>query len=102
MNRDQFTRSQCTTGCAQMPQRAPEPDDNDEEAMVTLLLVDESLVRRGLRMWLDRAGTRVSSGVKFLRLMQKHWIGSRAIAHSRGREETVRPQVSWRSSAAMK
>src|SRR5438876_11744304 len=39
------------------PQRAPELHDQDEETMITLLLVDdEPLVRQGLHTWLERVG----------------------------------------------
>jgi PleD family two-component response regulator len=44
-------------GGAVTPQRAPELHDQDEETMITLLLVDdEPLVRQGLHTWLERVG----------------------------------------------
>jgi DNA-binding NarL/FixJ family response regulator len=44
-------------GGAATPQRTPELYDEDEETMITLLLVeDEPLVRQGLHTWLERVG----------------------------------------------
>jgi DNA-binding NarL/FixJ family response regulator len=55
--RDHFLSTSVPQGGAATPQRTPELYDEDEETMITLLLVDdEPLVRQGLHTWLEQVG----------------------------------------------